>query len=229
MQVGLRQGGSNSSLAFVIAIDSALKHAARKWDFMHFGPNIPDLPAAHHFSFIDDLITVSSSIEQALEMYGDAEKRLLKAGLEVQEQKTQYWCSKDVRLCWRHRLPGPDTSDKELIVLGAVCHFPHGQGLAVSHRIRCMWSVWRRLRGLLRCKVIPLAARLKVLFATVIQSGLWGLGVILLRNRELSRLRATHLAFLTRMISFRRRRVGPSGLEEWAPWWIEKCRSAYRL
>ena len=47
MKVGLRQGGSDSSLAFVIAIDAALKHAVRKWGHLQHGPGIPGLLAAH--------------------------------------------------------------------------------------------------------------------------------------------------------------------------------------
>ena len=231
MQVGLRPGGSDSSLAFVIAIDAALKHAVTKWNHLCYGPGIPGVPHAHHFLLIDDLIIASSSVDQAREMYADAERCLRKAGLEVQEAKTQYWCSADVRICHRHafRLPGTDRSSEGLVVLGAVCHFPHGQGLAVSHRIRSMWAVWNRLRGLLRCQVVPLESRLQVLTSTVTQSGLWGLTVIPLRNRELSRLRAAHLAFLTRMICFRKRRFHENALESWTPWWVEKCRQAYRL
>ena len=62
MQVGLRQGGSDSSLAFVVAIDSALKHAVRKWDSLHSGPGIPEVPHAHHYLFVDDLIIASNSV-----------------------------------------------------------------------------------------------------------------------------------------------------------------------
>ena len=31
------------------------------------------------------------------------------------------------------------------------------------------------------------------------------------------------------MISFRKRKMDACGLEAWTPWWVEKCRQAYRL
>ena len=229
MTVGLRQGGSDSSMAFIIAIDRALGPAVRKWTHLGYGFHIPGMSSLHHFLFIDDLILSAASVDQACEMFDDVQQCLTRAGLQVQAAKTQYWCNQQISLCQRHKLPGQDQSDVGLVVLGAVCHFPHGQAAALSHRIRCMWTVWQRLRGLLRCQTVPLQKRLQVLTMTVLQSLLWGLGSLPLRARDLSRLRAAHLAVLLRMIPYRRRKMTEAGLEEWTPWWVAKCRHVYKL
>ena len=229
MRVGLRQGGSDSSLGFVLAMDSALSPAVRKWDHLQFGHEIPGVPWLHHFLFVDDLILVAASIKQALEMYADVEKCLSKTGLEVQEQKTEYWASADIPLHSRSRMPGKDCSSTGKVILGCNCHFPHGEAAAVAHRVKAMWATFQRLRGLLRCRTVPIEQRLAVLKSTVLQSGLWGLAALPLRHRDISRLRAAHLAILNRIIPFRRRKQLEHTLEPWQERHVERCRHSYKI
>ena len=229
MTVGLRQGGSDSSLAFVVAMDHAMRPAIAKWAALRFGIIIPGMAPVTHFLFVDDLIMVASSVQQVREMYADSVKCLDKVGLQAQPHKTEYWCSADIAMHNRSRLPGTDKSAEGLTVLGTICHFPHGEAAAVGHRIKAMWAVFQRLRGLLRAQSLPLASRLSVLTSTVIQSGLWGLSAVAIKARDLSRLRAAHLAILNRIIPFRRRRQDACGLEPWTEWHVERCRHSYQV
>ena len=170
MSVGLRQGGSDSSLAFVLAMDSALLPAVSKWRHLTYGIPVVGLAAVNHYLFVDDLVLVAASIPQALEMHKDAIACLDKAGLQVQGPKTEHWSSSDVPLHPRRNPPGIDCSAQGITIFGSKCHFPHGEAIAVSHRIKAMWATYQRLRGILRCPAVSLHKRLQILSRPVMLS-----------------------------------------------------------
>ena len=49
LHVGLRQGGSDSALAFILAMDTALQPAIQKWNALKYGHLVPCAALVHHF------------------------------------------------------------------------------------------------------------------------------------------------------------------------------------
>ena len=166
---GSKQGAPESGLLFILAIQYLLHPLVEEWNTHNRGFKIDDITLSH-LIFVDDLIIIANTPEEAAHMLKQAEAALGKGGLHINKDKTSYITDLPQRAATC--LPGKNLNKTGIPVLGR--HFILGDNTdqEIQRREAVAWSKFHKIKHILRAPT-SIHHRIHIFNACVIQSLLW--------------------------------------------------------
>ena len=144
------------------------------------------------FGFLDDIITLASSLNDTNIMFEDLWKELESMCLFPQPKKLKVMADRFVQndQVQVHMNGWPAERVESMEILGSIIQIEGVEFEAYQHRITQSWKVFHKWKDPLCAREVSIASRAKLWVATVQNSMTWALETTRNTNRNLQRLRA---------------------------------------
>ena len=210
---GIPQGAPESPLIFVLVTEFVLRPLLRKWRSRGSGWTM-DLLWLAAICYADDVLLISSSVDDLEKMAAEVAEAFCQVGLDVSSSKchwTSYPKLPDVQLNLSGgRLPW----EAQITFVGAIFNLGGNDGAALEHRLAQANKVFYRWAPYLQFRQASVQKRVRLLCGTVFLSALWLGEVWLLTRQQARRLSSWGARLSARTVLVQRR-----GCEDMGQYW----------
>lgn len=190
---GVRQGDTISPKLFTLALENVFK----KLSWENRGIRI-DGSYLSHLRFADDLVLISSDVNELEQMLQELDRASKEIGLKMNEKKTKIMSQAGIRISIEnHQIENVS----EYIYLGHLIKLnKENQTKEITRRIGLTWAAFGKMGYILKNSKIPINLKRKVYDTCVLPIATYGLETMAITKNTANRLRVTQRAMERAML-----------------------------
>ena len=228
-QRGSGQGRPDSPTLFTAALDEIVGPLSQSWARRGFGFQLRRANGSkrlvNHICFVDDILLVALSRQQAETMLRELDEGLRARGLQLSPGKCVYSCNEAADAADRRglRFRGAELERCEALpFLGTLLDLNASTNMEFEARLRKGWGAFWNLKDLLLRRSANLPNRIRLLNVTVFKGILWGSQCWKLTEGQEAHLRSVQNHMVRKMM-----RLGRGPEEQWIPFYRRTLRAAH--